>query len=346
MEILREKCAAADLAVLGSPYLPKTLTKWRREAYQGPSVAFAREVDEELLPRFLELVQAQYFDTLVSSPAYSQNLGLSHQDLLSFSEFHRLASILSHWSAELELATDLLDRSQLYGLYQVSPSLSLSFTTLQKEWGSGTEPGLKRMYRFLLQSVGYVADRAAGVIRTHVVGVVAGNMDRSRNALIAGTVYAYLCGSVPWLVLTILGSQVAWVVSGWLLMKAGKGLGAGLDRKQLEVHLRELSSQFSVLTGQLNDLNERAKAGIKACLAAPTPQDRIVPVQDLTRTLESFLQKRVEGEREQHSFSQDEAALDYMQIKEEEDWLVIEAEEPSVVQLTKSLFTIDTPDSH
>jgi hypothetical protein len=346
MEILREKCEAVDLATLSSPYLPKTFTKWRREAYQGPSLAFAREVDEELLPRFLEQVQARYFDTIVSSPTYSQSLGLSHQDLLASAEFNRLASILSHWSAELELTTDLLDRSQLYGLYQMSPALSVSFTSLQREWGSGTEPNLKRMYRFLLQSVGYVADRAASVIRTHVVGVVAGNMDRSRNALIAGTVYAYLCGSVPWLVLTILGTQVAWVASGWLLMKAGKGIGAGLDRKQLEVHLRELSSQFAVLTGQLNDLNERAKAGIRTCLAAPTPQERVAPVQDLARTLESFVQKRVEGEREQSSFNQDETALDYMQIKEEEDWLVIEAEEPAVVQLTKSLFTIDTPDRH
>ena len=345
MEQLREKCERTDLSDLNSPYLPKTFTQWRREAYGGVSLPFIREVDEGLLPRFLDQVTSKYYQDISTSPIYSQNLGLSLQDLNACAEFQRLSSILARWSAELELATDLLDRAQLYGLYQPTSSLPLSFSSLQKEWSSGAEPGLKKMQRFLLQAMGFMAERTASFIRTYVVGVVAGNMDRSRNMIIAGTVYAYLCGSVPWAVLAILGTQTVWVVSGWLLMKASKGLGQGFDLKQIEIHLTQLSDQFAVLTSQLNDLNERARTDIRACVSAATPQDRVPLIQNLARTLESFLLKRVEIERDQRSFRADEAAADYLEVQELEDWLVIDAADPEVVQLTKSLFTIDT-DAH
>ena len=342
LSTLSDLCEQCDLKGLTSPYLPKTFTRWRNNAFRSVTYQTVKYTDEVLLPRFLEKVRTRYFESILSSEAYSRDLGLSPQDLQSNEEFTRLAAVMAQWSVEIELATDLIDRAQLYGYYSMPKPLEVTFAGLQEEWGTSAEPSLKQMYRFLLHSVAYMAERTAGIVRAHVVEVVAGNLANSRNVIVIGSLYAYLCGSVPWAVLAILGTQTTWVVSGWLLMKLGRGLGAVIDSKQLNIHLRELREQFVKLAGQLAELNERGKAGVMACIAATSEEERQIPLSELSRTLESFLEKKFDPEREQHSFTDSDPSLDYITVSEQGDWLIVDIEDPEVTQLTKSLFTIET----
>lgn len=317
--LVSEEVTACDLAAYKNPFLPKTFTKWRRSILKGPpSAQFLLEVDEQLLPRFLEKVLLRYHAQLTQSQG-TPELDLSPvllQHVNVMQAYQEVAMAIAGWNTEIELAMDVVERAKAYGLYEMPGDLRELYTDLQQEWAVEEEPTARRLYRFLVHLMAYATDSLSSITKRHIVKIASFNLLHAKSSILSGVLSAYMYGSFPWPVLALLGSQLGFMASGWLALKLGRGVSERVDSLQVRGHLKELAGKFAGLREDLKAVNARATELIRHAVTDHTGQD------ELASLLNGFLVKK-----------QDESVYRLMQASEEpeellfyedEDWLVMD----------------------
>jgi hypothetical protein len=322
---LADSVEACDLAKVRSPYLSKTFSAWRKTALTVPVTSeFASIVDDHLLRRFLDKVYIRYYDQLTQEHGLT-DLEMSReilQDPATHQEFLSAADTIAQWSIEIELAVDVLDRAQLYGLYTVPEDLTALYTDLQREWNIESEPTITRMYRFLVHLMAYTTDKLTDLTKRHILHIAGTNIMQAKSAIVSGVIYAYMYGCIPWTVLALLGSQMGFVIGGWLVMRVGSRISRSVDGSQVRMHLNELKSKFSALVKDLKAVNVQAEGLIRSCLEQGKCEEKKA---ELANLLNGFLVKKQDESayRLMDSEHGDEAPGE-ITFYEDMDWMVME----------------------
>ena len=319
LPLITEEVDACDLTAYKSPFLPKTFTKWRKSILKSPpSPEFAQQVDEQLFPRFLEKVFLQYHSELTQHQT-NPDLDLppellEHPDVRQ--SYHEVAVTIAGWNTEIEVAMDVVERAQLYGLYQVPGDLKELYADLQREWAAEEEPTMTRMYRFLVHLMAYATDQLSDLTKRHIVKIASVNLLQAKSSIISGVLSAYMYGSFPWPVLALLGSQLGFMASGWLALKLGRGVSQRVDSLQIRGHLKELSTKFALLRDELQAVNSHATHLIRQCLSGESKQD------ELAEVLNAFLVKK--QDESAYRLMHSSEVPDELVFYEDEDWLVMD----------------------
>ena len=321
--LLRDSAEACDLAAFKSPYLPKTFSKWRKSMLPSPPTLSSLTLcDDQLLPHFLEKVYLQYYTSLTLNPSADLDLPPALlSDPTTRDSLQSAASSIALWSTEIELSVDILDRAQVYGLYTVPRELAGLYEDLQKEWSVEEEPVTKRLYRFLVHLMAYATDKLTDITKRHIVNIAALNFAHAKSSIISGAVSAYMYGAFPWPVLALLGSQMTFVIGGWLVMKLGRGLSRSVDSSQVRAHLAELRKKFVTMREELKAINSRTSSLIRALISSPFPSNE--GKSELATMLNSFLVQKQDDSVYRLMEEQGEAQEEIV-FYEDEDWMVMD----------------------
>ena len=141
-----ERMASVDLSSMTSPYIPRTFTIWRAEAfarYEGDLLEFIKCIDYGYLPRYLKTISNAYHTAILNDPMLSE----LPKDEEGTSEVIR---ILTEWSIEVELAVDLVERAKLYKIYEIPYGYSDLFTEIKAEWRN-PQANSSKIYKFFLK---------------------------------------------------------------------------------------------------------------------------------------------------------------------------------------------------
>lgn len=328
--ILRERIRNVNLSALSPPFLPGTFTSWRREykAAKEDFLSYSNVVDHKLLPKFLKKVTKEYFNRILEETLQLNECGMSRdvmEQLKGRAELSELAAVMARWSVEIELAVDIFDRAQFYQLYVVPSELGKLYAELKSEWNGAAEPLLNRMYRFLLKIMSYYSESISGTIRSSITGIIATNLSQSRSMIITSVIYAYFSGIMPWPLLALLGTQLGWVLSGWLVTRLGHSLSNRLDSAQVYYHVAELRQHFEEMVSRLTFNNEESGLLISKCLHAVTKEEKQNRSRHLHDHLNSVLVKRDNIDQIfQNQFDEDKFIAENVIITEEEDWIRID----------------------
>lgn len=340
--VLRERIRNVNLSALTPPFMPSTFTSWRRE-FKGSREDFlhySQTLDHKLLPKFLKKVTKEYFQRILEETLQLNECGMS-QDVMELlkgrAELSELAAVMARWSVEIELAVDIFDRAQFYQFYVVPNELGKLYAELKTEWNGASEPLLNRMYRFLLKLVSYYSESISGTIRSSITGIIATNLSQSRSMIITSVIYAYFSGLMPWPLLALLGTQLGWVLSGWLVTRLGHSLSCRLDSAQVYYHIAELKQHFDEMVSRLTYNNEESGLLISKCFQAVTKEEKQQTSRHLHDHLNSVLVKKDNLDQLfQHQFDEDKFIAENAIITEEDDWIRIDLPTFTVERLDDS----------
>ena len=319
VSLISDEVAACDLNAYKSPFLPKTFTKWRKSIQKGALTAqFVQEVDEQLLPRFLEKVFLRYHGQLTQNQGTPElNLSpvlLQQEDVMQ--AYQEVAVAIASWSTEIELAMDIVERAQAYGMYEMPRDLQELYRDLQIEWGVDEEPTIRRLYRFLVHLMAYAADSLSSITKRSIVKIASCNLLHAKSSILSGVLSAYMYGSFPWPVLALLGSQLGFLASAWLALKLGNGAIQRADSIQVRGHLKVLAGKFAGLREDLRAVNAHATKLIRQVITDNTGQD------ELASLLNGFLVKK--QDESVYRLMQSSEEHDELLFYEDSDWLVMD----------------------
>lgn len=312
-----EHMATVDLFSGSSPYLPRTFSKWRSDllsTYSGPLSDFIQVVDYNYLPKYLKCVANAYHIAILNDPILA-DLPKNEESI------PEIVRILTEWSIEIELAVDLIERSQLYKLYQLPFGYSDLFTELKTEWRS-PETKSSKVYKVFLQYLTTGAHHAQAIVSDSVEGFVVGNILQSRNSIVASVLYAYFCSTFPWPVFALLGTQCAWIFSAIFVNKMSSKLTQNLEHAQLSHKVHELKHELEAMITDLMQRNETSKEIINSCVAGDDYGKTL-----LSEHFASVLSHKKLNFSQQSHFDEDKFIAEHVRVTEEDGWTLLEPPE-------------------
>lgn len=311
---LSELINSTPLASITSPYLPKTFSIWRSELFQqnsGPVSEFITKLDQVYLPQFLKRVSLAYKSAILSDPSIS-DLPASNDSV------ETLVNILAQWSIELELAVDLIERARTYQLYEIPYGYQDLFKELKNEW-RGQESYSNKFSQFFFKYLAQAAVKLKTVAEDSVKGYVLQNLFQSKGSILISVCYAYVSSTLPWPLLTLLGTQCSWIFSAVVISKVGKKVCEKIEEKSVLMKVEKLGKDLEKMTADLMNRN-----GISFQLivdAANGGEEELLKLSEHFNTVLNHHKVKIE---EQRDFDEDKFIADNAMISEENGWYVVQ----------------------
>lgn len=303
-----------NFSCLTSPYLPKTFSLWRLELFSefsGDLHSFIEIVDYQYLPRFLKKISLAYQNAILTDPSISDLPKTDDSALV-------LVRVLTEWSVELELAVDLIDRARIYKLYEIPHGYHNLFKELKDEW-RGSQSYSKKLIQYTLKYIIKATEQAISMFTDSVKGNVMQNLFKSRGSLMASIIYAYFCGTMPWPVLALLGTQCTWIFSSVMVNKVGEKVCEKIEMANFNKSVKRLREELEGMISDLMCRNEISRAIIWDSVDGGE--------KELGRLAEHFnmvLNHHRVKLCEQAEFDEDVFVAENAVIREEDGWIVVE----------------------
>ena len=302
---------SADLASLSSPYLPKTFSQWRSDLFvPGSTPEFIAKLDQVYLPQFLKKVSLAYKSAILSDPAVSE-LPAANDSV------DNLVNVLTQWSIELELAVDLIERARTYQLYEIPYGYQDLFKELKTEW-RGQDSYSNQFSQFFFKHLARAALKLRTVAEDSVKGYVLQNLFQSKGSILLSVCYAYVSSTLPWPLLTLLGTQCSWIFGAVVVSQAGKKLCEKLEERSVLMKVDKLGKDLENMTADLMNRNAISLQLIGE--AASGGESEQVRLSEHFNTVLNHHRVKVE---EQRDFDEDRFVADNAVISEENGWYVV-----------------------
>lgn len=126
-----------DFGNLGAPFVKNTFTLWREIQFnklfknieerdffelQQFKFQFAKEVDSQLFPNFIERIKKPYHDLVHKSNYCIPNQAINKDEIKDYRlypELNSLAENTALWCIEVEILSDILERIKMYDLCKI-----------------------------------------------------------------------------------------------------------------------------------------------------------------------------------------------------------------------------------
>lgn len=310
-----ENCfESVDFSALSSPYLPKTFSQWRLDLfseYSGDLHEFIQIVDYQYLPKFLKKISSAYQNAILSDPSLSdfpksEDLALD------------LVRVLTEWSVELELAVDLIDRSRVYKLYEIPHGYQNLFKELKDEWRNSETYSHKIAQfalKYLLKATGHLKDALGDSIKGNIMQ----NLFQSRGSILVSICYAYFCGTMPWPIFALFGTQCTWIFSSVIVNKVGEKVCEKIESVNFNNRVKKLKQQLEGMISDLMCRNEISKGIIWDAVKGGE--------SGMTRLAEHFnmvLNHHRVRLSYQGDYDEDVFVAENAEIREEDGWIVVQ----------------------
>jgi len=290
---------------------------------------FIEKVDKDLLVKFKYMIKEPYVN-LVFQKHYNLPKEIDAKQIKetdAYKEMYNLSVIVSMWSVEVELCSDLIERSILYGLYQPDDEKKDVIEKLKRDKSLKNKFTLQGFSKKLMRVIiSKLIQRMSSFF--YAKGVTFSSISW---AACQGLVY-YLMGqaALPWTLL-VANVSIPWICGGFLATKLLDFVGKKITKREV---ISDLTYIGEALQGTIEDLMmeyQTIAEAIDQCFKAESEKEFEFFKQSLKKKIETLLDPEAITQKpklkENNKLNQSRLCLSMITVKEEDDWVVCDLEE-------------------
>jgi hypothetical protein len=172
---------------------------------------------------------------------------------------------------------------------------------------------------FFFKYLGKAAGRLKTIAEDSIKGNVMQNMFQAKGSILISVCYAYVCKTMPWPLLTLLGTQCSWIFSSVVISNVGQKVCEKIEDKNLMMKIQKLQQELEKMTSDLMNRNEKSSELIKK--AAGRDESDLIRLAEHFNKVLNHHQVEIDLQKE---FDEDVFVAEHAVITEQDGWFLVQ----------------------
>ena len=289
---------------------------------------FVEKVDKELLIKFKYHLKEPYVN-LVFQKHYNlpKDINIAQvKEADAYKEMYNLSVIISIWSIEIEMSSDLVERAILYKLYQHKDEKNDVIQRLKSDRNLQNKFTVEGFSKRLLRAVlAKLVQRMSSFFSAKGLSFTS----ISWSACLGMIYYIMGQAAFPWTF--ILGNvSIPWICGGYLASRLLNNIGKKITRTEVISDLRFIGEAIQANAEELMAQYQGVAEAIDRCLSAESEKELDFFKEVLRKRIDGLLEpttppagpKKLTG-----PLTQSRLCLSMLIVREDEDWVVCDLRE-------------------